>query len=50
MYKDMKILDPSCGSGYFWLKLHRDAMVGKWMYTNDAKTISNEQLVKIMQN
>ena len=49
MYKDMKILDPSCGSGIFLVEAYR-RMVGKWMYTNDAKTISNEQLVKIMQN
>lgn len=35
--------------GYFLVEAYR-RMVGKWMYTNDAKTISNEQLVKIMQN
>lgn len=47
-YKEKRILDPSCGSGIFLVEAYR-RLVGKWIYTHNTKTISNSQLVEIMQ-
>lgn len=47
-YEEKRILDPSCGSGIFLVEAYR-RLVGKWLYTQKSTTISNSQLVDIMQ-
>ncbi|WP_283608361.1 HsdM family class I SAM-dependent methyltransferase [Faecalispora anaeroviscerum] len=47
-YKQIKILDPACGSGIFLVEAYR-RIVGKWMYSQSTTKISSEKLSCLMQ-
>ncbi len=46
-YKDIKILDPACGSGIFLVEVYR-RMIGQWMHSQKVTSIKSEQLIKLM--
>lgn len=48
LYSEKKILDPSCGSGIFLVEAYR-RLVGKWMYSEEKLSITNDKLVELMR-
>ena len=47
-YNEKKVLDPSCGSGIFLVEAYR-RLVGKWIYSEKIRSITNTKLVEIMK-
>lgn len=48
VFREIKILDPACGSGIFLVEAYR-RIVGKWIYSNKLSKISSNELGLLMQ-
>lgn len=46
-YKDIKVLDPACGSGIFLVEAYR-RMIGQWMHSQKTRSIKSEQLIHLL--